>query len=136
MIRTHPFYRLKSTAPLRHLSLALLLLCGFTSWIVSDFDRADATASSVYLVESNEFIAANNSEMLRVRTGIRKIDLSGNNNDSDLDSEQDPIWLLLSADLTELIIPSSSANHYSPQAYSPRSTCKYLLKTPRAPPFA
>ncbi|GEM_PF-2043537 len=134
MISTHPFYRLKSTAPLRHLSLALLLLCGFTSWIVSDFDRADATASSVYLVESNEFIAANNSEMLRVRTGIRKIDLSGNT-DSDLDSEQYPIWLLLSADLTELVVPSS-ANHYPPQAYSPRRIDRYLLKTPRAPPLA
>lgn len=135
MKRKHTFYRLNSTAPARHLSLAFLLLCGFTSWMASDFHSADATVSSVYLADSNELIAANNSDSLRLRTGLKKTDLTENIRDRDSNNEIEPIWLLLTSDLTRFIAPSSANHHLLPASIA-RSSVKYLLKAPRAPPLA
>jgi len=132
MNRTRSTYRRKSTVPLRQLSLGLLLLCSFTSWIGFDFQRADATVSSVYLLESKELIAANNTDTLRVRAGLRKTDPSDKN---DSETETDPIWPLLPADLPEFFAPSST-NHNQLLAGFIRGTDKYLLKAPRAPPLA
>jgi hypothetical protein len=132
MNRTSAFYRLKSTTSLQHLCLTLLLLCGFTSWIGSDFHSADATVSAVYLTDANELVAANNSDSLRVRPGVRKSDLSDK---SDSDNEIEPIWLLHPANSTDFTAPSST-NHNYLSAISPRGTDKYLLKAPRAPPLA
>jgi hypothetical protein len=125
---------LKNITPLRHLSLVILLLCGFGVWVAHDLRNTDAAVSVTSLAESNKFLATKSSEILRGRSGVRKTDLSSI--DYDRDSEDELDWLLFSSvDSSESIIPSS-VNHNQLIISFSRSSDRYHLPVPRAPPLA
>ncbi len=119
----------KRTSAFWRMSLALLLLCGITSY-TSTSSRSHASYSdSTFTLELNKIVFGGNADCLRVRADAIHKDIVPSDG-----GDEGPLYICASC-LT-LLDGSSDTSEYSLLPTLTFGVSKYLLESPRAPPMA